>query len=143
MPSTAQTFYWGSSVIPSKKSVEVEWEVDAGQCFPSGIKSACYNIQIDILSTHHSRGFLWSGVRVSYAARGGVMSPLSGTQFLNFYFALLDYTDTLFPLHSPLFIVEDFVVTHLICLSYHSPLCFSSFSIHAFTGSLERTKKRL
>jgi len=27
---------------------------------------------------------------------------LSGTQFSNFYFALLNYTDTLFSLHSPL-----------------------------------------
>ena len=68
---------------------------------------------------------------------------MSGTQFSNFYFALLDYTDTLFSLHSPLFIAEDFVVTHPICLSYPSPLCFSSFSIHAFTGSFERTKKQL
>jgi len=83
---------------------------------------------------------------VSLQSKDGLafsIDKVSGTQFSNFYFALLNYTDTLFSLHSPLFIAEDFVVTHPICLSYHSPLCFSSFSIHAFTGLFERTKRRL
>ena len=38
---------------------------------------------------------------------------LSGTQFSNFYFALLNYTDTTFPLHSPFVIFEDFVIIRL------------------------------
>ena len=68
---------------------------------------------------------------------------VSGTQFLNFYFALLNYTDTLFPLCSPLFVFKAFVVIHSICLCYRPLLCFPPLSIHAFTGSFKRTKKQL
>jgi len=66
---------------------------------------------------------------------------MSGTPFLNFYFSLLDYTDVLFSLHSPLFIAEDFVVTHphaFLIVRHYVLLLFYS-RIHRIIRTNEET----